>query len=51
MIRELRARHRRQLLFLAVALPVAVLVGLRARKGIPVMDPLPVEAPSAGVRP
>ena len=42
MIRELRQRHRRIVIFLAIALPVLVAIALAARRAMPVMDKLPV---------
>ncbi len=42
MIRELRRRHRRIFWSLAVALPVLIFIGLKARKEIPAMEKLPV---------
>ena len=41
MIRELRTRHRRIVILLAIALPALVAIALTARRAIPVMDRLP----------
>lgn len=42
MIRSLRLRHRCMFIALAIALPLLVFIGLRARRAIPPMDHLPV---------
>lgn len=44
MKRELRRRHLAVFLVLAIVLPVLIVLGLRARRPMPVMDVLPAFA-------
>ena len=41
MIRELRIRHRRMFIIIAIVLPLLVVIGLAVRRNIPPMEKLP----------
>ena len=49
MIRPLRSRHRRMILGIALVVSLLMVLGLLARRSIPLVDELPGAAPARAV--